>query len=434
MSQAEIALVTFASLIGMIFLRVPVAVALILVAFGGYGATDGLAKAFQAFSTVPYQIGTEYTLSVIPLFIFMGAVASRIGLSARLFNGTSAIFGRMPGSGAMATIGASAAFGAICGSSLATTATIGRIAIPELRRMGYRDSLISGSIAAGGALDILIPPSIILVIYGIITEQSIERLFAGALVPGLVLTVLYLIVIQVVLRLSPAQAPNGLTLHWKDRLARAMQMWEVALLFGVSIGGLYAGLFTPTEAASVGAFLALAIGIARRVLRLSEIQSAVMETVINAATLFFVVLGATFFSYFVIQIRLPSLLIDWVSTLGLSPTSVILIIIAFYIVGGFLLEGIGLVLATVPVFFPLVHALGFDPIWFGIIVVVVVEIGLIHPPMGMNLFVIKSQAPDMDLKDIYTGTLPFLLVQGLLIALLVAIPQIVLWFPSVIYR
>jgi C4-dicarboxylate transporter, DctM subunit len=433
MTNEIIGLLGIGGLITLLLLRVPVAVAMILAAFAGYTTMAGPFQAFHVMAAVPHQIGTEYTMSVIPLFVLMGTLASQMRLSARLFEGAGALFGHTPGSSAMATIGASAAFGAICGSSLATTATIGRIAIPEMRRTGYKDTLTSGSVAAGGTLGILIPPSIILVIYGIIAELSIERLFAAALIPGLVLAAFYLLTVQVFLLWDPEAAPPSEPRSLLERIRRIGGMWEIAVLFGMSIGGLYAGLFTPTEAASVGAGMALLIGFATRRLSLRQIHSAILEAVVTTATLFFVVLGATLLAYFFIQARIPPLLVQTVAGLNLSPVTVMALLVLCYVIAGCFLEGIGLVLATVPVFFPLVKAIGFDPIWFGVVVVVVVEIGLIHLPVGMNLFVIKAQAPDMDLMAIYKGTLPFLGAQFLLIVLLITFPAIALWFPGFVF-
>lgn len=411
-------------------LRTPVGVAMLVGAGIGYSLMDGWYRAFLVASSIPKELGTEYTLSVVPLFVAMGAFASRMGFSERLFAGTSAIFAGVRGSSGMATIGASAMFGAICGSSLATTATIGKIAIPEMRKRGYPDSLIAGTVASGGTLGILIPPSIILAIYGLIAEQSISRLFAGALIPGLVLTTLYLITTYL---LAKRQSTSVDISAAGNRFQAIVGMWEIAVIFGISIGGLYAGFFTPTEAAAVGACTALALGLLNRRLNFVAIQSAVMETLITTSVLFFIALGASLFAFFIVQSRIPMTMVDFVQAIDVSPQLVMFIIILFYLVAGMFLEGIGMVLATVPVFFPLVVSLGYDPIWFGVMVVVLVEIGLIHPPVGMNLFVIKNQAKDMSLTEIYKGILPYLAAQFLMVALLLFWPAIVTFLPAVLY-
>lgn len=411
-------------------LRTPVGVAMLVGAGIGYSLMDGWYRAFLVASSIPKELGTEYTLSVVPLFVAMGAFASRMGFSERLFAGTSAIFAGVRGSSGMATIGASAMFGAICGSSLATTATIGKIAIPEMRKRGYPDSLIAGTVASGGTLGILIPPSIILAIYGLIAEQSISRLFAGALIPGLVLTTLYLITTYL---LAKRQSTSVDISAAGNRFQAIVGMWEIAVIFGISIGGLYTGFFTPTEAAAVGACTALALGLLNRRLNFVAIQSAVMETLITTSVLFFIALGASLFAFFIVQSRIPMTMVDFVQAIDVSPQLVMFIIILFYLVAGMFLEGIGMVLATVPVFFPLVVSLGYDPIWFGVMVVVLVEIGLIHPPVGMNLFVIKNQAKDMSLTEIYKGILPYLAAQFLMVALLLFWPAIVTFLPAVLY-
>ncbi len=415
-------------------IRVPVAVAMCLGAGAGYVILDGWQRTYYVLAALPQQLGTEYTLSVVPLFVLMGGFASRMGFSNRLFQGASALFSRLRASSAMATIGASALFGAICGSSLATTATIGRIAIPEMRRLGYKDYLTAGAIASGGSLGILIPPSIILVLYGLIAEESVARLFASALVPGLLLTVFYMLITQMIAYADPDAAAGREDVPMRERLLRILGMWEIAVIFGLSIGGLYAGFFTPTEAAAVGAVTALVLGVAGGKLGYREIVDSLIDTLITTSSLFFVALGASFFAYFVIQAQIPTAITDYVRAIDASPTLVMVLIVAFYIVAGTFLEGIGMVLATVPVFLPLVVSLGYDPLWFGVVVVVLVEMGLVHPPMGMNLFIIKSQAPDMSLPQIYKGSLPFLAGQFVLVIVLIVAPGLATWLPAMLFR
>lgn len=433
MSQQFAGAIGIALMFVLMAARVPVAVAMSIGAGVGYTLLDGWQRTFYVMAALPQQLGTEYTLSVVPLFVFMGTVASRMGFSSRLFLGASAIFSRLRASSAMATIGASALFGAICGSSLATTATIGRIAIPEMRRLGYKDYLTAGAIASGGSLGILIPPSIILVLYGLIAEQSVAQLFAAAMVPGLLLTAVYLIVTQIIAMVDRDAAAGHQEIGVRERMLRILGMWEIVVIFGLSIGGLYAGFFTPTEAAAVGATTALVLGVAGRKLGFRAIADSLVETLITTSTLFFVALGASFFAYFVIQAQIPHVLTDYVNTIEASPAVVMVLIVLFYIIAGTFLEGIGMVLATVPVFLPLVVDLGYDPLWFGVVVVVLVEMGLMHPPVGMNLFVIKNQAPDMSLGQIYKGSLPYLAGQFLLVIVLIAMPSLATWLPSIMF-
>lgn len=422
-----------AALLVLLFLRVPVAIALLSVGLVGYAAISSLDASLNVVGATPLQISSEYTLSVVPLFTLMGILAARMGISGRLYGAAAATFGAVRGSSALATLGASAMFGAMNGSSLASCVTIGRIAVPQMRTEGYRDTIIAGSVAAGGTLGILIPPSIILVVYALITEQSIARLFAAGIVPGILLTILYCLTIFLTVILDRRAAPRGGHLPLHTRLLAVLGAWESVLLFGVTIGGIYAGFFTPTEAASVGVALALVIGFGRRRLSLRDLRESIVESTVITAVLFLILLGATVFSYFIVQARLPQALVGGLEAAGLSATAVLTMVIFFYIVCGCVLDGIGLVLATVPIIYPVMISLGFDPVWFGILLVVLVEFGLLSPPVGMNLFVMKTVAPDLSFRSIYLGVLPFLAAQAVLIGALVAMPGIALWLPGVLY-
>ncbi len=363
----------------------------------------------------------------------MGAVASEFGMSAKLFKATKFLFNGFRGAEAMATIGACAGFAAVCGSSLATAATMSRIAIPEMRAAGYDDRLSTGVVAAGGTLGILLPPSIIFVIYAIIAQQSVLKLFAAGLIPGLVLMVLYMLVVALLVVVRPAWARSGQALPLRQRLRDMREMWEIALLFCVSIGGMYAGLFSPTEAAAIGAFGAFALATLTGQMSLPRFWKCVRQSVQTTAMLFFIMIGAFLFSYFIVQTQLPVTLVALVREAGLSPLYVMIVLIVIYIVLGCFLDGIGMILVTVPIFFPLVVENGFDPVWFGVMLVTLMEIGLIHPPVGMNLFVIRAQLPDIPLSAIYLGVVPFLLAQAALIVLLLAFPHMALWLPTALY-
>lgn len=429
MSATSIGLIGMATLVGMILARIPVGVALGLVGFVGYAAIDGFAKARLVFGAVPLELSSAYTLSVLPLFTLMGALATMAGLSGDLFRASNAIFAGMRGSLAMAAVGASAAFGAVCGSSLATAATMSRISIPQMLKAGYSPALAAGVVAAGGTLGILIPPSLILMIYGIIAQLSIIKLFAAALIPGLVLTGLYLLTVWVWVRLRPEAAPRLPSEGKAQAFRLVLNIWDVAALFLVTFGGIYLGWFSPTEAAAVGAFGALLLGLLRKGFARGDVATAFTETTRITANLVLIVLGSTIFSYFVVQTGMAQSVVKGITALGLSPLAVMLLLIAFYVFLGCFLEGIGMVLVTVPVLLPLVLSTGYDPIWFGVLLVIVVEIGLIHPPVGMNLFVIRTQAPEISLGAMYRGVLPFLLAPFVLIAMLLAWPELALWLP-----
>ncbi len=417
----------------LLFLRVPVWAALMLVGVVGNTIVGGWNSSFAILGTTGFDTSSAYTLSVIPLFILMGDVASSTRLSADLFNAARVLLSGIRGGLSVATIGAAACFGAVCGSSVATAATMTKIALPEMRKAGYDDGLATGSIAAGGSLGILIPPSIILVIYAAIAEQSVPKLFAAALIPGLVLTAIYIIVALVIAHLKPEYAPTVSNVTWKERLDALRQPWQFLLLFIITIGGIYAGIFSPTEAAAIGAFGAILLGLVGRRLTIKQMIKAIEGTVITSSLLFVIIIGATLFAYFIVQTQLPVLLSTFAQSMQLNALTVMIIIVIAYVIIGCFLEGIGMVLITVPVFLPLVVKYGYDPIWFSIIVVIVVELGLIHPPVGMNLFVIQAQAPDVKLTAIYRGIIPFLIAPFVMIALLLVFPELALWLPKKLY-
>jgi tripartite ATP-independent transporter DctM subunit len=421
------------ALFTMLFLRVPVWIALTLVGFVGNSIMGGVAPTFALAGTVPFDVGSSYNLSVLPLFILMGEVASETGLSSDLFKAARIALAGVRGGLAVGALAASACFGAVCGSSLATAATITRIALPDMRKAGYDSGLASGAIAAGGSLGILIPPSIILVIYAAISEQSVPRLFAAGLVPGLVLTGLYMAVAVAIANIKKSYAPAGESVPMRERLLAIKEPWQFLALFLVTIGGIYAGVFSPTEAASVGAAGAILLGVLGRRLTVYALLHSIENTVATCVILFLIVFGANLFSFFIVQTQLPNMLAEAAHALNLPGPAVMTLIIVAYILFGCFLEGIGMVLITVPVFLPVIQQFGYDAVWFGIIVVIVVEVGLIHPPVGLNLFVIQAHAPDIKITSIYRGIVPFLLAPLLLIVLLFLFPQIALWLPRVLY-
>ena len=417
----------------MLFFRVPVWIALTLVGFVGNSIMSGVTPTFALAGTVPFDVGASYNLSVLPLFILMGEVASVTGLSSDLFKAARVVLAGMRGGLAVGALAASACFGAVCGSSLATAATMTRIALPDMRKAGYDAGLASGALAAGGSLGILIPPSIILVIYAAISEQSVPRLFAAGLVPGLVLTALYMLVGDRRRQYQEDYAPAGGSATVRERFAAMKGPWQFLALFLVTIGGIYAGVFSPTEAASVGAAGAILLGVLGRRLSLSALMRSIENTVATCGVLFVIVFGANLFSFFMVQTQLPDLLAEGAHAANLSGPAVMALIVIAYIVFGCFLEAIGMLLITVPVFLPLVKQFGYDPVWFGVIVVIVAEVGLIHPPVGLNLFVIQAHAPDIKITSIYRGIVPFLFAPLMLIVLMFLFPQLALWLPKVLY-
>ncbi len=433
MSPGLAGLAGIMALLILLVLRLPVWTALSLVGFAGNWALSGWTSAFATLGQAPFDTASLYTLSVVPLFILTGGVASGTGLSADLFRAAQVMLSGLRGGLAVATIGASACFGAVCGSSIATAATMTPISLREMRAAGYADSLATGAIAAGGTLGILFPPSIILVIYGAIAQQSVPKLFAAGLVPGLLLTLLYIATALIVAARRPQDAPAAPKARWQHRIAALRGPWQFLTLFVVTIGGIYAGIFSPTEAASIGALGAILLGLVGRRLKLRELVGTIETAVVTSCSLYVIIIGANLFAYFIVQTQLPALLADQAHRLALPGPVVMLLVIAAYIVMGCFLEAIGMILITVPVFLPLIVAYGYDPTWFAIIVVIVVEVGLIHPPVGMNLFVVQAQAPDIRTLVIYRGILPFLVAPFALIALLFAFPGLALWLPRLLY-
>ena len=433
MSAPSIGLVGVIALFALLLLRLPVWAALALVGFLGNVSLSSWTSAVATLGQSPFDTASLYTLSVVPLFILTGGVAAASGLSADLFKAARVMLSDVRGGLAIATIGASACFGAVCGSSIATAATMTPIALGEMRKGGYSDTFATGAIAAGGTLGILFPPSIILVIYGAIAQQSVPKLFAAGLVPGLLLTCLYIAVALLVAHRSPNAAPRGVSVSLRDRAVALRGPWQFLTLFVVSIGGIYAGVFSPTEAASVGALGAILLGLAGRRLRAREIGKAIEAAVVTSCMLLLIIIGANIFAYFIVQTQLPALLVEGARALALPGPVVMLFVIVAYIFMGCFLEAIGMILITVPVFLPLITSYGYDPAWFAIIVVIVVELGLIHPPVGMNLFVVQAQAPDIKTMTIYRGIVPFLAAPFVLIALLWFFPALALWLPRALY-
>ncbi|GKW50913.1 C4-dicarboxylate ABC transporter permease [Halomonas sp. NCCP-2165] len=405
-----------------------------IVGFVGFYVITGNWNAAEAMAARRVvDTAMNYGLSVIPLFILMGNFVSHAGLSDALFRASNGFLGHRKGGQAMATIVACGGFSAICGSSLATAATMGRVAMPQMRKYGYQDSLASAAIAAGGTLGILIPPSVMLVIYGILTETSIRELFAAGFIPGILGIVLYLLAVKWVLWRDPSAGPAGERVSWAERLAALKSVGSTLALFVLVIGGIYLGVFTPTEAAGIGAMGAFVIALLRRALTPQVVMNVLMDTVRTTAMLFAVVLTALIFANFINRAGLPDDLLAFVNGLEVAPFMVILVILAIYVLLGCVFESMSMMLLTVPVFFPVVAGLGFDLVWFGILVVIVIEISLITPPVGMNVFVLRAVLPDVSTGTIFRGVTPFWFA-GMARALLVLVfPGIVLLLPQWLY-
>ena len=377
-----------------------------------------------------YETTITYELGVVPLFVLMGYFASSSGLSESLYRACNVWLGHRRGGLALATIGGCGAFAAICGSSLATAATMSQVALPEMRRYNYDESLATGSIAAGGTIGILIPPSVILVLYGILTESNIGDLFLAGIIPGILTVIAFMVTISIVTRINPEVGPRGQKRTFKEKMTAFKDVWGTVLLFALVIGGIYLGWFSPEEAAGIGAIGALVLGMLARKMSVKIFLQCTMETVRTTAMIFTILIGAIVFNNFLVLASVPTAMGDWIETLPLGPTAILIVILLIYLVMGCALDSLAMIILTVPIFFPVIAALGFDPIWFGIVVVMVVELGLITPPIGMNVFIIKGIAPEVPLGTIYRGVLPFVIAQILLIALLVAVPKIALFLPE----
>lgn len=440
-----IALIGFAILLLLIVVvRIPIAFSMGIVGFFGFAAMQGLTfdnmmdfrwtGALSMASKRVIDTAQEYSLSVVPLFILMGNLVTKSGLSHELYRASYAFLGHKKGGLSMATVVACGGFSAICGSSLATSATMAKVAMPPMRKYGYSDELATASIAAGGTLGILIPPSVILVIYGLLTETSIRELFAAGFIPGALGIFLYLMAVRWVVWRNPAEGPCGEKMEWPERLQALNGVWGVLILFTVVMGGIYMGVFTPTEAAGIGAGGAFLIALSRKTLNFASLFDILTDTARTSAMLFGVLIGALIFSNFINRAGLPSDLLEFVSALDVAPMVVILCILLIYIVLGMVFESLSMLLLTVPIFFPLVQSLGFDLVWFGIVVVVVTEISLITPPVGMNVFVLSAVLRDVKASTIFKGVTPFWCADIIRLVLITLIAPISLILPELLYR
>ncbi len=430
MNTDLVAILGFVALFTLMLLRVPVGMAMGLVGVGGFAYLAGGTPALKIVGHTSMRSVTDWNFAVVPLFLLMGSFATTSGMSRELFRAANAYLGHLRGGLGIATIAACGGFSAICGSSVATAATFSRVAYPEMRRYNYPESFATGVIAAGGTLGIMIPPSTVLAVYGIITEQDIGKLFIAGVVPGIVAVLMYMGTISLIGRLQPGYLPAGKRAGWGERLASTRDVWATLLLFLFVIGGIYGGLFTPTEAAGMGAAGAFIIGIVRRRLGRAEVVQSLLEATRTTAAVFTVLIGALLFGYFLTITQVPQKVTEFLTGLGIGRYGILALIMIMYLVLGCLMDALAMIILTVPIVFPVIKELGFDPIWFGIIIVMVAELGLMHPPVGMNIFVIKSVVEDVKISTIFRGVLPFIVTDILRLILLIAFPVLALWLPS----
>jgi C4-dicarboxylate transporter DctM subunit len=430
MSGNAVAIIGFVVLFVLMLLRVPVGMAMGLVGVGGFAYLVDGGAALKIVGHTTARTVTDYNFAVIPLFLLMGAFATTSGMSRELFRAANSFVGHLRGGLGIATIAACGGFAAICGSSVATAATFSRVAYPEMRRYGYPQSFATGVIAAGGTLGIMIPPSTVFAVYGLITEQDVGKLFIAGVIPGILAISMYMMTISLIGALRPGHLPAGPRSSLKERLAAMRDVWATLLLFAFVIGGLYGGLFTATEAAGCGAGGAFLIGLARGRLSARDILRSLLETTRTTAAVFTVLIGALLFGYFLTVTQTPQALTEFLTGLGVGRYGVLTLIMLMYLVLGCLMDALAMIILTVPIVFPVIKELGFDPIWFGVIIVMTVELGLIHPPVGMNIFVIKSVIEDVKISTIFYGVLPFIVTDLIRLVILIAFPILALWLPS----
>lgn len=425
-------------LLALIAVRVPIAYTMILIGIGGVVLQTGPAVILNQLKDLAYAQFSNYDLSVLPMFILMGGLASRCGLSRDLFRGANAWLGRFRGGVAMAAVVACAGFGAVCGSSTATASTMGQVALPELRRYRYSGALATGTIAAGGTLGILIPPSVVLIVYAIIVEVNIVTMFAAALVPGVLATIMFLIAVALYVRLVPGSGLKGAPVPRQELAAASLAMLPVVVIFAIVIGGIYGGLYGPTAAAAIGVVLVLAYGAVRRRLTVAGLRDGLLETARTSGMIFLILLGAELLKIFMSRAGVPQAAAEWLQSSGLAPMAIMVLIIVAFVVLGCLMDSLSMVILAIPFFWPVVAGLDFGlsenelKIWFGIIILIVVELGLITPPVGLNVFIINTQARDIPMRETFKGVVPFLGSEVLRVALLLLFPAITLFLPRLL--
>ncbi len=430
MSPDAVALLGFVVLFILMLLRVPVGMAMGFVGVAGYSFIVGVGPAMKLIGQTSMRTVTDYTFGVIPMFMLMGAFVTISGVSNELFRAANSFVGHLRGGLGVATVVACGGFAAICGSSVATAATFAGVAYPEMRRYGYPQSFSTGVIAAGGTLGAMLPPSTVLAVYAIITQQDIGKLFMAGILPGLLAITMYVITIILIVKIKPDLLPAGEFKPWKERLKGLKDVWAPLVLFTFVIGGLYGGLFTPTEAGGMGAGGAFLLGVLRGKLSRAQIREALLQATRTSAAVFTVLIGALLFGYFLTITQTPQRLTEFLTGLGVGRYGVLALIMVMYLVLGCLMDAMAMIILTVPIIYPVIMDLGFDPIWFGIIIVMTVELGLIHPPVGMNVFVIKSVVKNVSFTTIFKGVIPFVITDLIRLLILIAFPVIAMYLPQ----
>ncbi len=434
MTASTVGFISIMAFFALLLLRVPIAYALALVGFLGFSYLTSPSAAFKMVTKEIFSIFSSYSLSVIAMFVWMGFLSFYSGMGARLYIFAYRLIGHRPGGLAIATQAACGAFGAICGSNTATAATIGAIALPEMRKYKYDPSLATASVAAGGVLGVLIPPSVIFIIYGTATEQSVGKLFLAGILPGILLMLLYMAAIYIVVSRNPALGPAGPRATWRERMeALRGGLGEIFIVFSISMGGLFAGWFTPTEAGAVGAAGVLGVALLKRRLSWEGFSKSLLDTTRTTAMIMLLIAGAMIFGRLMAISRIPFEVAGWAGLLPLPPYAVMAVILLIYLLLGCFIDALALVLLTIPIFYPVVvNTLGYDPVWFGVIIVMTVAMGVITPPVGMNVYIIKGVAPDIPLEVIYKGIWPFLFALIMCLGILVAFPGIATFLPDIV--
>ena len=430
MTVEIVGVIGIVALFGLLAIRVPVAIAMFVIGLAGVSILRNETVALSYLASESFSLASSADLLVIPLFILMGNVATETGLSRKLYEAAYAWIGHWRGGLASATVVGSGGFAALSGSSVASALIMGRVSLGEMARYGYSPRLSCGAVAAGGTLGILIPPSTGFVLYAILTQQSIGRLFLAGVIPGILLMLLFVVTIRLLTAINPALGPEGPVVNWAERRQAALAALPLVLLVVVTIGGIYGGFFSATEAAAVGALLSIIYGFATGTLSVATMRKALTESVSTSAVVMLILIAAHVFGPFLALSHLPSLVGEALASLPFGPYGILLVILASYLILGCFMEGYAMLVLTMPIFFPVIVTLGFDPIWFGVLVVIMLEMGLITPPVGINVFIVKSVAPSVELIEIFRGVLPFLLAMVILVAAIIAMPQIVLTLPN----
>ena len=437
MSPTLIGVIGIVVMIFFFLTRMPVAYVMAMIGFVGFSTMVSFKGGLNLLAKDFYEVFSNYDLTTIPLFILMGQLAFSSGISRRLYDTAYKFLGSIRGGLAIATVSACTAFGAVCGSSAATAATMATVGLPEMKRFRYADELSAGSVASGGGLGMIMPPSVVLIIYGILTEQSIGKLFVAGILPAILVTVLFIITISIWCAFNPDQGPSGESFPWKVRLQSLLDLGETLAVFALVMGGLFFGLFTPTEAAAVGVFGVLAASLIHRQLTWPAFKEALFETLRTSCMVMILIAGATVFGKFMAVTRIPFNIASWIGGFDLPPVVVLGMVVSVYFLGGCFMDSLALVMLTVPIFFPLILQIGYDPIWFGIIIVMVTEMGVITPPVGINVYVVygvaRSLPGGLRLESIFKGILPFLAAVVVGIVIMMIFPQIILYLPNLIY-